>query len=307
MEPRFGHDFSQVRVHPEAQTAAAAVHAKAFTVGKDIVFGPGQYSPMDQAGKLLLAHELAHVIQQQSEPVLGRHVQCQPTPLKDPSKTPTYRDCTEATTLSGNPNKELETSRVFARDLVDAAIGALGKNNESELYRTALARHFITPNFEDRKAIIRSYRRIDDYLKPKNFRCAASKNDVDECLKNPEAGIITAFTNMPVELSDTVICASFWTENLPCRAITLIHEAAHGRGIGNDEPHPPFRGSANYPHLAAAPGIGVTTAARRDNPDAYAYFAAHIGRETDTKCLGTHTVEHEMIEIQGTSPKPLEK
>ncbi|HJU54663.1 MAG TPA: DUF4157 domain-containing protein [Pyrinomonadaceae bacterium] len=66
MEPRFGRDFSHVRVHDDADavTAAASVNAKAFTVGNAIVFGAGQYSPASGEGRRLLGHELTHVVQQ---------------------------------------------------------------------------------------------------------------------------------------------------------------------------------------------------------------------------------------------------
>jgi hypothetical protein len=66
MEPRFGHDFSQVRVHtdPLASSSAGAVSARAYTVGADIVFREGQYSPATDDGRQLLAHELTHVVQQ---------------------------------------------------------------------------------------------------------------------------------------------------------------------------------------------------------------------------------------------------
>jgi len=64
-EPRFGQDFSQVRVHSDAQ-AARAVNARAFTVGKDVIFGAGQYSPGTREGQRLMAHELTHVVQQSS-------------------------------------------------------------------------------------------------------------------------------------------------------------------------------------------------------------------------------------------------
>lgn len=65
-EPRFGYDFSQVRLHTDAPaaTAAQAVNAKAFTLGHRIVFGAGNYAPMTSMGKRLLAHELTHVVQQ---------------------------------------------------------------------------------------------------------------------------------------------------------------------------------------------------------------------------------------------------
>jgi hypothetical protein len=66
-EPRFGSDFSQVRVHTDAKAAesALAVNALACTVGRDIVFGAGQYAPdTTGAGRQLIAHELTHVVQQ---------------------------------------------------------------------------------------------------------------------------------------------------------------------------------------------------------------------------------------------------
>lgn len=65
-EPRFGHDFSRVRVHTDVKAAesARAVNALAYTVEHDVVFGAGQYAPHAVVGKRLLAHELAHVFQQ---------------------------------------------------------------------------------------------------------------------------------------------------------------------------------------------------------------------------------------------------
>src|SRR5262245_36305789 len=66
MEPRFGYDFSHVRVHTDEQAAesAYAVNALAYTVGHDVVFGLGRYASMTSDGGRLLAHELTHVIQQ---------------------------------------------------------------------------------------------------------------------------------------------------------------------------------------------------------------------------------------------------
>lgn len=66
MEPRFGHDFGQVRVHADTKAAdsARAVNALAYTVGRDVVFGAGQYAPGTSEGRKLLGHELAHSVQQ---------------------------------------------------------------------------------------------------------------------------------------------------------------------------------------------------------------------------------------------------
>jgi len=66
MEARFGYDFSRVRVHADERAAlsADAFGAHAFTVGEDIFFSRGAYRPGDEVGRNLLAHELAHVVQQ---------------------------------------------------------------------------------------------------------------------------------------------------------------------------------------------------------------------------------------------------
>jgi len=66
-EPRFGHSFSRVQVHSGSAVhddAAAAANAKAFTVGSHLVFAAHEYAPHTRSGKGLIAHELAHVVQQ---------------------------------------------------------------------------------------------------------------------------------------------------------------------------------------------------------------------------------------------------
>ena len=86
-EPRFGRDFSRVRVHTDAQAveSARAVNARAFTMGQDVVFGAGQYAPGASTGQRLMAHELTHVVQQ------GAAVQRSPAIMTTVSgKTPVW-------------------------------------------------------------------------------------------------------------------------------------------------------------------------------------------------------------------------
>ena len=66
MEKEFGADFSQVRIHTGADAIemTQAMHAHAFTHGYDIYFNEGRFDPASKGGKELLAHELAHVVQQ---------------------------------------------------------------------------------------------------------------------------------------------------------------------------------------------------------------------------------------------------
>jgi len=83
-EPRFGHDFSRVRVHTDspAGDSARAVSAYAYTAGNDIVFDNGRYSPTCAEGRKLLAHELAHTVQQR--PVLSRQTKKDEDPVNRP-------------------------------------------------------------------------------------------------------------------------------------------------------------------------------------------------------------------------------
>jgi hypothetical protein len=221
-----------------------------------------------------------------------------------PAKPHEFPGCTVEATMTADPNRVLDATRVFAADLVEAALAAIERRNDTALYRTALARHFINPNFEELEHIYRVLRLIWASLKnPSTFRCAASDDELKTCQSNPEAGITEAFMAGDLRV---VLCASFWLSELPCRAMFLIHEAAHVRGIGNDSPHPPYRGSTEYPHLAGVPPAGQTAALRANNPDAYAYFAAHIGRETDDTCFGVFVVGGESIEIK-EEPSKTEK
>lgn len=85
MEDRFGQDFSNVRVHTNdhAADSAKAIDAKAYTSGSNIVFDTGQYNPSSQAGQTLIAHELAHVVQQSGS------IQRKENPAPAPAPTPT--------------------------------------------------------------------------------------------------------------------------------------------------------------------------------------------------------------------------
>lgn len=90
LEPRFGRDFSQVRVHTDSQAAKSArsVNALAYTVGNELVFDEGQYKPETRTGQLLLAHELTHVLQQSSDRESGR---LQRQPNEGSGKKPTEK------------------------------------------------------------------------------------------------------------------------------------------------------------------------------------------------------------------------
>jgi hypothetical protein len=102
-EPRLGHNFSKVRVHWDEQAAesAKAVQARAYTVGRDVVFGAGEFAPGSEAGQRLLGHELTHTIQQ-SRSRSGTALQRQ---------------------TSGGPPKPLEPLEAIAQRIARLALG----------------------------------------------------------------------------------------------------------------------------------------------------------------------------------------
>jgi hypothetical protein len=102
-EPHFG-DLSTVRLHtgPQAHAAARSLSARAFTVGKDIAFGAGEYQPESPEGQKLLAHELTHTVQQGAAGVVRR----QPAERRQPTLEE------QAATIE----------RILAREIVSAHI-----------------------------------------------------------------------------------------------------------------------------------------------------------------------------------------
>jgi hypothetical protein len=262
-EPRFGHHFGDVRIHADDRAGASAhsIQALAYTVGRHIVFEHGQYAPDAPAGRHLLAHELAHVVQQQGSGCSG---------VQRQAAVPAFRDCTPPITSVPDSNERLEAARLRARDFVGAARRALGAAPAAgTTAAVALNRHFIAPTAADRATIQATYSNILGTLAVSNYIC----NSENIC--NGEQ----AFWIPDDDLVH--VCRPFWGSNLTCRAIILVHEGAHDIGIGVGV-HPPNRGSPNYPAGNHAPPAGETTPGRMDNPDAYAFFAAHIWRDTDT-------------------------
>ncbi len=98
MESRIGFDFSKVRIHTDSRAAASAksLGARAYTVGNNVVFGPGRFAPNTTEGRRLLAHELTHVVQQGASP--GRvHASIAPPAVITPAPRQIQRDPEEDT------------------------------------------------------------------------------------------------------------------------------------------------------------------------------------------------------------------
>lgn len=106
MEPRFGHDFSQVRIHTDARASQSSeqIAARAYTVGGDIAFRSGEFSPGTGDGKRLLAHELTHVVQQNGAEPLTAFRQAETKTLPNWGSWPNGHN---NSTMTLNPHAEL--------------------------------------------------------------------------------------------------------------------------------------------------------------------------------------------------------
>lgn len=141
---RFGHDFAGVRVHADAGAAqsARAVSALAYTVGRDIVFGAGQYAPGTRAGQRLLAHELTHVVQQGGSSPRVTQAAAERHAAGVTMALPRLDQANDVNTglIQRQPNSEAPTLRdvpIFLEKL-ELDIGKNLQDNGHHLYQTAI-------------------------------------------------------------------------------------------------------------------------------------------------------------------------
>jgi hypothetical protein len=240
-EPRFGHDFSQVRVHTDvpAAEAARAVHARAYTLGTHIAFAAGQFAPRAPDGLRLLAHELTHVVQQQGPALSGTAapaviqrlpIDCEKpaiTGVQDPTRDP-VREVREAHGLA-----------VRYAPIALAQIDLLRSGASTPIFvRPALDFHFGTPNAANLTVIRNRFagivRRLDrgaDAI----YHC----NRGGECT----GGETWAHQRCPADGYRTRLCPPFFQFGSVARALTLVHEAVHAVGACQDV----VAGATNYP------------------------------------------------------------
>jgi hypothetical protein len=141
MEHRFAHDFSNVRVHTHARAAesAAAVGARAYTVGRDVAFAAGEYAPYTGAGRRLIAHELAHVVQQHgarlSNARAGIMIGASNDPLEREADAAAQRANEDAAPASASASLSAGASRVARAPVLQRDDGPGEKKEETQLPR----------------------------------------------------------------------------------------------------------------------------------------------------------------------------
>ena len=264
MERHFGHDFSGVRVHADAMAAgsAEAVDAHAYTVGSHVVFGAGQYAPQTLPGQGLLAHELAHVVQQQgatgasgeSLPLEREADQAALRVLNGQSAGVTARGVTGVMRQPKGSGASASAKPVPSRvptateqKIIEAARGAAAVRTQLAYFRTA----GIGPGTPDHRQDIADYERrqrarqlatrMFDWDPPNMEQVGEIVNKMISHVApgtdyrvagsgDPECGTRSGYVvghRLPI-----VLCPGFFRESPEQRVRTLIHEAAHVVGIG---------------------------------------------------------------------------
>jgi hypothetical protein len=278
-EPRFAYDFSKVRVHTDAKSAemARSINARAFTKGKDIVFGVGGYAPGVLAGQRLLAHELAHVIQQSGAP--RARIGLRTASLPDyhrirtlrASETPAlqrqaYRDCTPART--GRPGLTQadidETIRISLRlAWVQAGravriLTAIRDGTASAAQRTALRNHFGVLTNAQIGTLITRFQTMETRLGNAGLVIC---NSAGSFYCRPPRGWC-AYTTCPTTGGYSHLCPPFFQDTPPCaepsRASIFVHEAARAIGACG---------------VGTQPGAGYPPANAMGNVYSYSGFA----------------------------------
>ncbi len=259
-EPKFGYDFSNVKVHTDGTAAKSAqsINALAYTSGNNIVFNNGQYAPGSDSGKRLLGHELTHVVQQKT------FINSTSDALMRQEKP-----ANEFDSCSGPQKTQLLSIIDDARKAVSLATSVVATSwgrpdkiapNRKQL----LIDHFHTTNRDDLRNILSKYISLEQsFSKGLDVKCETT------CPKTTSTAVCGYAYNTqwfggrgPIHICyDTAGC-NFTTAAKNNQIALIIHEAAH-RHTGVDDKV--YRWEAKYNTQSSDDAM--------DNADSYAWFA----------------------------------
>lgn len=294
-EARLGTDLSGVRIHSDARAAASAhaVGGRAYTVGPHVVFSPGAYAPGATEGQRLLAHELAHVAQQQGatsiptrleiasvdEPIEdeAERFALDSAPLTAPGQTVAqhrpqgaspravlaryaHQDCAEAD-LKGH----VWPADYLARQMVTKAIGALSMTPIDPSVAALLPKYFMTST-PDMAAIRPVFDSVDTEFSDNDYTYECE----EDCPSNDNgytwSGIVGALTAAHIHLCMN----NFRSRSNECLARTIVHEFTHRYAGTSDNGY--CKTGCGY---STCPS-GLTPAQALANADSYACFAYEL-------------------------------
>ncbi len=279
-EPRFRRDFSQVRIHDNADThdAAKSIGARAFTLGPHIAFGRGEYQPENGPGRRLLAHELAHVVQQggggekgvvrRTDGKGGRSATATSTPAFGRAYSGgTHDPCQYARCSSHHALIRADLSRAIG--YVQTAIRALGTTPLATNTRRALDWYFNDSTPATANTVRTRLSCIRDCLQAtqrnRNYGCQPRHNSA---LAYVRVGSTPVCTDQGARICVT---DSHFRTSPRVRAQTLIHECAHRVGMSLGTPN-----SVEDIYSHTSRFLFLNTSEALLNSDSYALFAGAI-------------------------------
>ena len=266
MEPRFGHDFSGVRVHTDAKAAesARAVNALAYTVGREMVFGAGQYVPTTNAGRKLMAHELTHVVQQSSVAPIFPSLLVQSANsmyeteaeanlqlLENTQPTAIYAKTAEPIIMRKQGSSGAQATLTTAQVIERARIGAFVRCQQA--YERLVGLGPMQPRVSETGRVIadpaREWQMRARALVLRIFGEDLNMNQVAEIVGRMRNYLTPGFAVVRSPISDpecsgrngyvrglrppVFLCSTFFSSSQEQQTRTLIHEAAHLAGIGS--------------------------------------------------------------------------
>jgi hypothetical protein len=258
-QPRFGHDFSNVRVHSDgtAEQSAREVNAHAYTVGNAIVFGAGRFAPGTQQGQRLMAHELAHVRQQSGSTagLLQRSPDEKKTEEKPSAK---FVGCDK------DRLPAVEGAIKNAEALASRAVQAFEREYPLTHEEAARRAHFGSLGSDQKSTIIERYKHVMSNLGGKTYACAKDNKKVKEGDE-----VVDTCGQAACPGNNITLFPVFGTETCPAGPV-MLHEAIHNAGACDD-----INKGKSYPPSSS-----------ENNAYSYEYFALDVIAGYKTPELG---------------------
>ena len=295
MEPRFGYDFSSVRIHTDAQASEStrSVNALAYTVGNHLVFRSGQYDTQSRPGRNLLAHELTHVVQQ------SRHQGVMKRALEIGSE---------------NNQAEIEADRIADYVSTVQPLLSVPPIQSSPIGSIALQRQPTTPQRrggQARLATIERAPRGEDQVRIRVFRylCDCQGRNVSRssfsARLQPRPGITYQFCRgrTTVRILGEVVPSSITSGTATARVDVNIAPEQGGTG-GRVQVEGEARNTGSEPQVGGR--VAGTIETPSGSPNVTASGEIFVGTETgqiDTRVGGGVRVGDTTISIDSTNPQ----
>jgi hypothetical protein len=250
-DPRFGHDFSTVRVHADERAARSAqdLNAHAYTVGPHVVFDAGKYAPRTSEGKSLLAHELTHVLQQAGAGSPG--VRRQP---KGGQEKAEEKPAAKFVGCEKDRLPMVQDAIKKAEALATRAVQAFEREYPLSYESAAMAAHFGSLGSDQKGKIVERYKHVIANLGTKTYTCAKDNKKVRE-----GTDVVDTCGQATCPGSSITVFPAFGNETCPAGPV-MLHEAIHNAGACDD-----INKGNSYPPSSS-----------EDNAYSYEYFALDV-------------------------------